>query len=216
LKAVFLRKDLSEFLLFLFEQKPNVFFLFVFVELYHLYIVTRANFGPNVPKCYNAGMKNEPAIIKEWIVRTPGEMKEIAVWALDELMKTAGLDGETTPGAKVLGLYGDLGSGKTTFTQILARELGVTETVTSPTFVIEKYYELDGTKSFKKLVHIDAYRLKSSHELKVIGWEELVKEPKTLIAIEWPEKVADIMPPHLQLHFSMEGEHNRKVEASYI
>ena len=167
---------------------------------------------PNVSRCYNAGMKNEPAVIKEWIVHTPGEMKEIAVWALSELSKGT----ENNKGAKALGLYGDLGSGKTTFAQILARELGITETVTSPTFVIEKYYELDGKKSFDRLVHIDAYRLKSSHELRIIDWEELLKEPKTLIAIEWPEKVADIMPPHLQLHFSMDGEHNRRVEAAYI
>jgi len=59
--------------------------------------------------------------------------------------------------ATVVGLYGDLGAGKTFFTQVVAKTLGVEENIVSPTFVIEKIYELVGQK-FSHLIHIDAYR----------------------------------------------------------
>src|SRR3989344_6867263 len=67
-------------------------------------------------------------------------------------------------GATVVGLYGDLGSGKTAFTQATAKCLGVKEAVTSPTFVIEKIYKLD-RQNFEHLIHIDAYRLGSGNEI---------------------------------------------------
>ncbi|NQV93307.1 tRNA (adenosine(37)-N6)-threonylcarbamoyltransferase complex ATPase subunit type 1 TsaE [Candidatus Kaiserbacteria bacterium] len=97
--------------------------------------------------------------------------------------------------ATVIGLYGDLGAGKTTFTKTLAKTLGVSETVTSPTFVIEKIYTLTGQK-FSHLIHIDAYRLEGSHELKQLGWDTIVSDPQNLIIIEWADKVEDILPKH--------------------
>lgn len=95
--------------------------------------------------------------------------------------------------ATVVALSGDLGAGKTTFAQAIARALGVEETVTSPTFVIEKIYELEG-KKWQHLIHIDAYRLKDPHELEVLGWNEIIADPSNLILIEWPENIATIMP----------------------
>jgi len=95
--------------------------------------------------------------------------------------------------AMVVALSGELGAGKTTFVQAVARVLGVEETVTSPTFVIEKVYELDNQK-WNHLIHIDAYRLESPHELEVLGWREIVAEPSNLILIEWPEMVAGLIP----------------------
>jgi tRNA threonylcarbamoyl adenosine modification protein YjeE len=95
--------------------------------------------------------------------------------------------------AVVVTLSGELGAGKTTFAQEVARALGVEEAVTSPTFVLEKVYALERQK-FSRLVHIDAFRLKSSHELKVLGWDELLRDPQNLIVLEWPEHVADVVP----------------------
>ncbi len=100
--------------------------------------------------------------------------------------------------ATVIGLYGNLGAGKTSFSQGVAQALGVTEMVTSPTFVIEKIYDLEG-KKFDRLVHIDAYRLEKPEELLHLGWEEITKDPKNLILIEWPERVGSIMPPHIEV-----------------
>ena len=99
--------------------------------------------------------------------------------------------------AIVLTLVGDLGAGKTTFTQWLARELGIEETIISPTFVIAKFYDTTRTQEqlgFKQLIHIDAYRLEESDEIKVLGFEKMLAQPNTLIVVEWPEHIADILP----------------------
>ena len=96
--------------------------------------------------------------------------------------------------ATVFGLRGELGSGKTTFVQTVARILGVRETVTSPTFVIEKLYMLEDGQDFDQLVHIDAYRLEDGTELTALGWKELYENPANLIFIEWPEHVHSILP----------------------
>jgi len=113
--------------------------------------------------------------------------------------------------ATVIGLYGDLGSGKTAFTQAVAKCLGVKEAVTSPTFVIEKIYKLDH-QNFEHLIHIDAYRLRSGDELLHLGWEEIAKNPKNIIFIEWPEKVAEILPKDIEkIHFTFIGENSREI-----
>ncbi len=115
--------------------------------------------------------------------------------------------------ALVVGLFGDLGSGKTTFTQALGDLLGVQETMTSPTFVIEKIYLLDGKNNFNKLIHIDAYRLEFGKELTSLGFAEIARDPKNLILIEWPERVADILPADLvKINFKFISEFEREIE----
>lgn len=95
--------------------------------------------------------------------------------------------------ATVLGLSGDLGAGKTTLVQAIAQELGVTNPVVSPTFVIAKFYET-GHHSFKTLVHIDAYRIENTKELEVLGWSNLCKQPNNLIIVEWAERIKKLLP----------------------
>ncbi len=122
------------------------------------------------------------------------------------------LGGKDHNQAVIVGLYGDLGSGKTTFTQLLAKELGVTETVTSPTFVIEKIYKLKD-QVFEYLIHIDAYRLEKASELLHLGWEEIIANPKNLILIEWPERVAEILPKETKkIKFTFIDETTREIE----
>ena len=96
--------------------------------------------------------------------------------------------------ATIVALSGDLGAGKTTFVQEVAREFGVEDQVNSPTFVIEKIYECT-EGAYVRLVHIDAYRLKNAHELEVLGWREIAADNGNLILIEWPENVADALLP---------------------
>ena len=95
--------------------------------------------------------------------------------------------------ATIVALSGELGAGKTTFVQGVAATLGIRETVASPTFVIEKVYELGGQK-WERLIHIDAYRLKSAHELEVLGWKEITADSANLILLEWPERVPELIP----------------------
>ncbi len=110
----------------------------------------------------------------------------------------------------VVTLSGQLGAGKTTFVQGIARALGVEEKVTSPTFVLEKIYQLEGNPpagGWEHLVHIDAYRLKGAHELEMLGWQELIADPANLILIEWPERVAEAMPETaIRISFEINGE----------
>lgn len=98
-------------------------------------------------------------------------------------------------GAALVTLSGELGAGKTAFTKAAARALGVEETVTSPTFVLEKIYLLPQGGAFKRLVHIDAYRLEKGSDLAPLGFDELMRDAGNLIMLEWPEKVQDALPP---------------------
>ena len=108
--------------------------------------------------------------------------------------------------AVVCALHGDLGAGKTTFTQTLARMLGVEEVVTSPTFVVMKNYEL-ANQSFEKLIHIDAYRIEEIDEMRVLGFEELLGEKSTIMCIEWAENIAELLPVHtIHVRFELDGE----------
>lgn len=104
-------------------------------------------------------------------------------------------------GSKVVAFYGDLGAGKTTFIQALAKEMGIDEPTTSPTFVIQKSYSaplkpgrFGQEKYFDTLIHIDAYRLESGDELSKLRFEETLQLPKTLICVEWPSNVESALP----------------------
>jgi tRNA threonylcarbamoyladenosine biosynthesis protein TsaE len=124
------------------------------------------------------------------------------------------LDILTKKDFSIVSLHGDLGSGKTTFTQAVAEALSIEEKVTSPTFVIQKRYKLPkAIGRFEQLIHIDAYRLDKASELEVLGWKEIVSDPANLIMLEWPERVAEIIPPNaLRLNFTFIDEETRQIE----
>ncbi|MBU0611893.1 tRNA (adenosine(37)-N6)-threonylcarbamoyltransferase complex ATPase subunit type 1 TsaE [Patescibacteria group bacterium] len=112
--------------------------------------------------------------------------------------------------ATIIGLYGDLGTGKTTFVQYFAKNLGIEKKVNSPTFVIMRRYVLKN-KNFENLFHLDAYRLKNERELLHLGWEEVISNPKHLVCVEWPEKIKKAIPKkHYQIHISHTKEGHRK------
>lgn len=101
-------------------------------------------------------------------------------------------------GGQTLGLIGNLGAGKTVFTKGLALGLGIKKNITSPTFVLMKVYPIK-SKSIKQLVHIDAYRVKSTSDLTAIGAEEYFSRPDTIIVIEWADKIKLILPKKTRL-----------------
>lgn len=96
--------------------------------------------------------------------------------------------------ARLACLWGELGSGKTTFVQGAARALGVTETVNSPTFLIMKQYPLAGAYTGRRLYHFDLYRLAGAAELADLGWEEILADPQNLVLVEWPERLGAQLP----------------------
>jgi len=122
----------------------------------------------------------------EQIVRTLEEFQKIAEAFARALRPRA-------ESATLVTLSGELGAGKTVFVKAAAKTLGIEEVVNSPTFVLEKIYNLEDQK-FAHLIHIDAYRLESGAELAPLGFDELMNDPENLIFLEWPEKVADALP----------------------
>lgn len=109
--------------------------------------------------------------------------------------------------AALVTLSGELGAGKTSFVQGIARELGVNEPITSPTFVLEKVYDLPEGKHFGKLVHIDAYRLEGEKSLVPLSFADLYADPKNLILLEWPELVKSQLPKaDISIQLSVSGE----------
>lgn len=114
-------------------------------------------------------------------------------------------------GATLVTLSGDLGAGKTSFTQAAARALGVLEPVTSPTFVLAKSYYLSG-QDFAKLVHIDAYRLAEGKDLHALDFAHTLEDSRTLVMLEWPEIVEDGLPTaDVAITLTVNGEDARDI-----
>lgn len=114
--------------------------------------------------------------------------------------------------AQVLALSGELGAGKTAFVKTLAKTLGVTEHVTSPTFVIMKSYAVPNHDWIQRLIHIDAYRVEDIDEMRVLKLGDLFKDAGALICIEWPERIQSLIPRNaFPLHFEIEEGEERTV-----
>lgn len=110
------------------------------------------------------------------------ETQEIAAKIVSELGK-----------GTMICLWGDLAAGKTTFTQGVAKSLGI-DRLTSPTFIIMREYQAKNHQAIKTLYHMDLYRLESSEDIKSFDIEELLLDSSNLVIIEWPEKMEDTLP----------------------
>ncbi len=95
--------------------------------------------------------------------------------------------------ALVFGLIGELGSGKTFFIKALAKGLGVTRRVTSPSFLIIQRYEMQ-LRNFTALIHIDAYRLDVPEELLALNFKDVLNNPRNIVIVEWADKVRSLLP----------------------
>ena len=131
----------------------------------------------------------------EFITNSPAETERIGE-ALGKTIK---------PGS-VIAYRGDLGAGKTAFTRGLARGLGSTELVTSPTYTIVNEY-LGGRCP---LFHFDMYRLASSDDLWDIGWEDYL-ERGGVCAVEWSENVSDALEDPIFITIEKLGEESRRI-----
>jgi len=150
---------------------------------------------------------------KTYISKSLADTRRIAEEFVDNLFTNGG---KTSGKAVIIFLRGDLGSGKTTFVKAVGDILGIKETITSPTFVLEKIYKI-GTSAaekseFQNLVHIDAYRLSGGGDLESIGWGELVDNPRNIIFMEWPEMVHEKIPDDsLLIQFRFVDETTREI-----
>jgi len=116
-------------------------------------------------------------------------------------------------GALVLALSGELGAGKTRFAQGLARGLGISKRVTSPTFVISKEYRLRSKKTpFHFFYHIDFYRLSTKDDLVGVDFEDILAKSDALVAVEWADRIKSAIPKDaIWITLERAGEEARKI-----
>ncbi len=115
----------------------------------------------------------------------------------------------------VVALYGNLGSGKTTFVQGLARGFGIRKRIISPTFIIVRTYKI-GSKyqvlDIKHFYHIDLYRIEGKKDLRGLGIEEIINNPQNIVVIEWAEKMQNLLPKkRWDVKFEDLGDSRRKI-----
>ncbi len=143
---------------------------------------------------------------------------EITTWSPKETKQLAELFARelTTSdvarkGALVVALEGDLGSGKTTFTQGFARGLGVREKVLSPTFVIMRHHNIRRS-NLRIFMHMDAYRIENIKELRALGWQNILKDKGAIILVEWADRIRSALPKNrITLVFEFVNETTRKI-----
>jgi tRNA threonylcarbamoyladenosine biosynthesis protein TsaE len=138
---------------------------------------------------------------------------------LGEILAKELIDGE------IICLVGELGSGKTTFTQGLLKGLKIKGPHTSPTFLIMKHYKKEfpisnfqfpnksqNLKSgSQNIYHIDAYRI-TSNDIINLGWEEIISNPKNIVIIEWADRIKKIIPKNsLWINFKWLDENKREI-----
>jgi tRNA threonylcarbamoyladenosine biosynthesis protein TsaE len=150
--------------------------------------------------------------IVDHTTHTPEETKAFAAEVVAQLAEKEKNRGTGT----IVALQGDLGAGKTAFAQGVAEALGVEGPVTSPTFVLQKVYPLPDGAPWKRLVHIDAYRMAGEEELETIDWHTTTTDPSTLILIEWPEQVGVGVPERAAwVTFDEVDEHTRTLHVKF-
>lgn len=113
----------------------------------------------------------------------------------------------------ILCLYGDLGSGKTTFAGGFAKGLGLTTRLPSPTFIIVRRYDIPSSDFL--LYHIDLYRLQSTVDTEKFGLEEIFADSKAYVLVEWAEHLGRVLPEkRLDLRFvsQQDGTHSIKIQ----
>jgi tRNA threonylcarbamoyladenosine biosynthesis protein TsaE len=141
---------------------------------------------------------------KEWMIDTPAQLQVIGQQIVENHKAQVDVP-------LVIALQGDLGAGKTAFTQELGKLLGVTEIITSPTFTIMKQYQTTHPQ-WQTLVHIDAYRLESEIEAKPLHIKQIISQPNTISCIEWPEIIPASIPDFVyQLQIEILKDDQRRV-----
>ena len=138
----------------------------------------------------------------------------------EETKKLGKLLASELQGGEVICLCGELGAGKTTFTQGLLEGLGAEKPYTSPTFVVMKAYDVKNpptprlrraSKKINTVYHFDAYRVEAEDILN-LGWEEIIADDENICIIEWADKLKKIVPERaIWIEFEWLDEKRRKI-----
>lgn len=127
-------------------------------------------------------------------------------------------DQSSAPRAMVIGLSGELGAGKTAFTQAIATSLGIKERVLSPTFIIMRRYAINPPYgNFVFLYHWDCYRLEQATEITALGWPAILDDPANIVIVEWPEKIQALWPAgYWRVRFKVLSPKKREMNFEYF
>lgn len=131
-------------------------------------------------------------MLKKYTTKNFKQTQKLGENFAKEILKI-GLQNPPAGEAIVLGLQGDLGGGKTTFLQGLAKGLQIKEKILSPTFVIMKRFKIKDIR-FKNFYHVDCYRLKKDKEILELDFEKIIFNPENIVAIEWSERIKKPLP----------------------
>ncbi|MBI2609760.1 tRNA (adenosine(37)-N6)-threonylcarbamoyltransferase complex ATPase subunit type 1 TsaE [Candidatus Giovannonibacteria bacterium] len=113
--------------------------------------------------------------------------------------------------ALVIGLEGELGAGKTSFTKGFAKGLGIKEEMKSPTFILMRVFRVPKSKSH--FFHFDAYRISDSKEFLALGFKSLLNNPNNILLIEWADLVQKILPKnYFKLKFKLISRTSREIK----
>lgn len=135
----------------------------------------------------------------EFFTSSPSQTKRSGVLFAEEILKR-----KSYKKALVIGLTGDLGGGKTTFLQGLARGLKIKGKILSPTFII--------MRRLGNFYHLDCYRIQKPREILSLGFKNIVANPKNVVAVEWADRVRSVMPPQtVWLDFDFLSEKKRRI-----
>lgn len=128
--------------------------------------------------------------------------------------------------ALIIALHGELGAGKTTFAQGLAKGLKIKRRIISPTFIIVRIYRIKTDYSSSKqsasrssrqaltinFYHIDLYRIENQKDIEGLGVEEILRNPENIVVVEWAERLGDLLPKkRVDVYFEYLDEKKRKI-----
>ncbi|MDO8429995.1 MAG: tRNA (adenosine(37)-N6)-threonylcarbamoyltransferase complex ATPase subunit type 1 TsaE [bacterium] len=148
------------------------------------------------------------------ISKSKTQTQKLAVGLVNKILKARHL--QQVRGATIVALRGELGAGKTTFVQGFMKALGVKNRITSPTFVICRKYKLKSQKSkvksqmFFNVYHLDLYRINKPKELLDLGFKKILKDPRVIVLIEWPERAKKILPKNMILLNFKHGKNEKE------
>lgn len=147
--------------------------------------------------------------------KNSGSMKILLTKSAEETQQFGELFAKKLNKQSIIALSGDLGAGKTTFVQGLAKGVGITKRIISPTFIIIRKYRIK--KQVKEFYHIDLYRIHSEKDLEGLGLQEILHDPEAIVVIEWPEKLGSLLPKERwDICFEHVGENERKITINKI
>jgi len=140
-------------------------------------------------------------------------MKTIVTDSFEETQKLGFEFAHKLRGGEVLALHGDLGSGKTTFVQGLAKGLGIAGHVISPTFIIMRTYAIRNSQfAIRNFYHVDLYRIEGEEDAEGLGLLDLFDDRENIVVIEWPDKIENLLPENrIDLYFEYKGDDKREI-----